>query len=184
VRKLARRGHDLDLPGLDKLFTRHIAAVGAVDEVRAEANRAAKEISASAKRGEDVTARREHARSLKSRIQELEETRQQSSAELEEFLLGAPNLPADDLPDGDSEKDADLVATWGTMPSSTSNRPTTWRSGSGSASSTSVALPSCPGRASPWPAEPAPALNGRSRTSCWTCTPSGTATPSSRYWRW
>ena len=116
VRKLARRGHDLDLPGLAELFTRHVAAVGAVDEARGEANRLAREINTSAAGGEDVATRREHARALKARIQELEENRREVGAELEELLLGVPNLPADDLPEGDSDADAELVDTWGTPP--------------------------------------------------------------------
>jgi seryl-tRNA synthetase len=114
VRKLARRGYDLDLAALEKLFSRRTATIGAADESRAESNRAAKEVGAAAKRGEDVTALREHARRLKTRIQDLEEQHRQLAAELEEFLIGVPNLPADELPDGDSDADAEQVSTWGT----------------------------------------------------------------------
>jgi seryl-tRNA synthetase len=116
VRKLARRGHQLDLARLEKLFSSQVSAVGAVDEARAEANRLAALIEASSKRGEDVTSQREHARSVKARVQELAERRRQLTVELEEFLLEVPNLPADDLPDGDSDEDAELVGTWGAKP--------------------------------------------------------------------
>lgn len=116
VRKLARRGFDLDLDALDKLFSGRTSTVSAADEARAEANRVAKEVGAAARRGEDVTALREHARELKTRIAELEEQHRSLAAELDEFLLGIPNLPADDLPDGRNDADAELVSTWGEPP--------------------------------------------------------------------
>jgi seryl-tRNA synthetase len=114
VRKLARRGHDLDLVALEKLFSRRTATIGEADESRAESNRVAKEVGAAARRGEDVTELRENARELKARIQDLEEQNRQLAVELEEFLTGIPNLPADELPDGDSDEDAEQVSTWGT----------------------------------------------------------------------
>jgi seryl-tRNA synthetase len=116
VRKLARRGHQLDLAQLESLFGRRTATVQAADDARAESNRAAKEVGAAAKRGEDVSELREHARTVKARIQELEEQHRTLAAELDEFLLGVPNLPADDIPDGKSDEDAEEVARWGEPP--------------------------------------------------------------------
>lgn len=113
VRKLARRGFALDLPALEKLFSTRTAVIGEADAARAESNRAAKEVGAAAKRGEDVTGPRERARDLKTRIQELEEHQRQLAAELDEFLIVIPNLPDDTLPDGNSDEDAELVSTWG-----------------------------------------------------------------------
>ncbi|MPZ81003.1 MAG: serine--tRNA ligase, partial [Actinophytocola sp.] len=116
ARKLARRGYHLDLTQLEKLFGQRTATVQAADESRAESNRAAKEVGAAAKRGEDASSLREHARTLKTRIQELEEQHRQLAAELDEFLLGVPNLPADELPDGNTEDDAEEVGRWGEVP--------------------------------------------------------------------
>jgi seryl-tRNA synthetase len=114
VRKLARRGFTLDLPALEKLFSRRTAVIGAVDEARAESNRVAKEVGAAAKRGEDVTVPRENARAAKARIAELEDEHRQLAAELDELLVGIPNLPSDESPDGSSDADAELVSSWGT----------------------------------------------------------------------
>jgi seryl-tRNA synthetase len=116
VRKLARRGFTLDLPALEELFSRRTAVIGQTDESRAESNRLAKEVGAAARRGEDVTAARERAKEVKARVQELEEEQRKLAAELEEFLLGIPNLPSDDLPDGNTDEDAELVSTWGEPP--------------------------------------------------------------------
>jgi seryl-tRNA synthetase len=116
VRKLARRGFALDLPALEKLFSRRTAVIGQTDEARAESNRLAREVGAAAKRGGDVTEARERAKAVKARVQELEEEQRTLAAELEEFLLDVPNLPSDDLPDGNTDEDAELVRTWGEPP--------------------------------------------------------------------
>jgi seryl-tRNA synthetase len=116
VRKLARRGFTLDLPALEQLFSRRTAVIGQTDESRAESNRLAKEVGAAAKRGEDVTALRERAKEVKGRVQELEEQQRKLAAELDELLIGIPNLPSDDLPDGNTDDDAELVRTWGEPP--------------------------------------------------------------------
>ena len=117
VRKLARRGFTLDLPALEKLFSQRTAVIGQTDESRAEANRVAKEVGAAAKRGEDVTELKEKARALKARVQELEEQQRRLAAELDELVLGIPNLPSDDLPDGNTDEDAEQVSSWGEPPS-------------------------------------------------------------------
>jgi seryl-tRNA synthetase len=116
VRKLARRGYQLDLAQLADLFGRRTATVQAADESRAESNRLAKEVGAAAKRGEDVTGPREHARTVKARVQELEDQHRKLAAELDEYLLGVPNLPADEIPDGSTDADAEEVARWGEPP--------------------------------------------------------------------
>lgn len=116
VRKLARRGFTLDLPALESLFSQRTTVIGQTDESRAESNRLAKEIGAAAKRGEDVTAARERAKEAKTRVQELEDRQRTLAAELEELLLGIPNLPSDELPDGNTDEDAELVRTWGEPP--------------------------------------------------------------------
>jgi seryl-tRNA synthetase len=116
VRKLARRGFTLDLPALEQLFSRRTAVIGQTDESRAESNRLAKEVGAAAKRGEDVTTLRERAKEVKGRVQELEEQQRKLAAELDELLIGIPNLPSDDLPDGNTDDAAELVRTWGEPP--------------------------------------------------------------------
>ncbi|KAA2253334.1 serine--tRNA ligase [Solihabitans fulvus] len=116
VRKLARRGYQLDLEHLDKLLSQRTTAVKQIDDARAESNRIAKELPAAAKRGEDVTALKERARALKTEIHEAEEQHRQFETELHEFLLSIPNLPEDRLPDGNSDEFAVEVRTWGTPP--------------------------------------------------------------------
>jgi len=121
VRRLARRGYTLDLPGLEALSSRRAAAIGRVDELRAESKRAAGEIGKAAKAGSaevpaDLTALKERARELKERIREAEEEVEAAEAALRDVLLAVPNLPSDDAPDGDSDADAVEVRRVGEPP--------------------------------------------------------------------
>lgn len=113
VRKLARRGFALDVEQVEKLLAQRNSTIKQGDEARAESKRSAAEVQQAAKRGEDVTELRDRARALKDRIQELEEQQRRADADLQELLLGIPNLPSDELPDGNTDEDAEEVRRWG-----------------------------------------------------------------------
>ncbi|MGA9312318.1 MAG: serine--tRNA ligase [Pseudonocardiaceae bacterium] len=113
VRKLARRGYELDLEQLDKLLTQRTSAIQRIDNARGEAKQVANQVQAKARAGEDVVELRERARALKTEIQQTEEQHRQFEADLQDFLLGIPNLPDDRLPDGNSDEFAVEVRTWG-----------------------------------------------------------------------
>ena len=111
VRKLARRGFTLDTAYLEKVLSGRNAAIGRGDEARAESKRLSAEVKKAS--AEDRPALVEQSRDLKSTIAEADEERARLDGELTEFLLGVPNLPADESPDGASDADAELVRTWG-----------------------------------------------------------------------
>lgn len=114
--KLRRRGYVLDTDRLSKLVSRRSEVISEGDQARAQSKKSAAEVQAAARRGEDITGLREQARQLKVRIGELEEEQRSVEAELTEFLLGIPNLPLDELPDGATEEYAEEIRTWGTPP--------------------------------------------------------------------
>ena len=95
----------------------------------------------------------ERARELKAVVADAETEARELDALLQDILLGIPNLPADDIPDGSSEDDARRP--------STSPRWTTSTSARSSASSTSPARRSWPARASSCCAAAAPSSSGR-----------------------
>ncbi|MHA6792507.1 serine--tRNA ligase [Pseudonocardia bannensis] len=111
VRRLARRGYHLDLAQLEKLLGGRNAAIQRGDEARAESKRIASAVKNASP--EERPALVERARELKSTVAAAEEEHKTLEAELQDFLLGVPNLPADELPDGSSDDDAELVRTWG-----------------------------------------------------------------------
>ncbi|KAA9166841.1 serine--tRNA ligase [Amycolatopsis acidicola] len=114
--KLRRRGYVLDTDRLGKLVSRRSEVIGQGDQARARSKKAAADVQAAARRGEDITGLREEARQLKVRIGELEEEQREVETELNELLLGIPNLPLDELPDGATEEYAEEVRRWGTPP--------------------------------------------------------------------
>jgi seryl-tRNA synthetase len=114
--KLRRRGYVLDTDRLSKLVSRRSEVISEGDQARAQSKKSAAEVQAAARRGEDITELREQARRLKVRIGELEEEQRAVEAELTEFLLGIPNLPLDELPDGATEEYAEEIRQWGTPP--------------------------------------------------------------------
>lgn len=116
VRRLARRGFELDLGQLQDLVSRRSKAIQHTDELRAQANQAAKNIGKIAREGGDVEAAKEQARRLKEDIQASDEAAATLDEELRAFLLTVPNLPADHAPEGDSEEFAEEVRRWGTPP--------------------------------------------------------------------
>jgi seryl-tRNA synthetase len=116
VRRLARRGYQLDLPALDELLNRRNSSIKTADDLRAESKRVAGAVGAAARGGGDVSALKDRARQLKDQIRDVEQQHEEAATALRELLLGIPNLPLDALPDGASEADAVEVRRWGTPP--------------------------------------------------------------------
>ena len=111
VRRLARRGHSLDLTSLEKLLAGRNSAIQRGDDARAESKRVA-----TAVKGADPDERAElvgRARDLKAVIAAAEQDSRALDAELTDLLLDIPNLPADEIPDGASEDDAEVVRVHG-----------------------------------------------------------------------
>jgi len=111
VRRLTRRGFALDVATLDKLLSGRNSAIRRADEARAEAKRVATSVKGAS--ADERPARVERARELKAVIASAEEEHRGLETELRDLLLGIPNLPADDLPDGTSDADAEHVRSWG-----------------------------------------------------------------------
>jgi seryl-tRNA synthetase len=114
VRKLARRGFHLDAASLEKLLAARNSAIQRGDEARAESKRVATAVKGAEPEERDALVAR--ARELKGVVAAAEEEHRTAEAELQEILLGIPNLPSDDLPDGASDEDAEPVRTWGEPP--------------------------------------------------------------------
>ncbi|GAA2031281.1 serine--tRNA ligase [Catenulispora yoronensis] len=117
VRRLARRGYSLDLSSLESLFSSRNSAIQATDQLRSEARRIAADVQKTAREGGDTVALKERARELKSEIAQREEEQEALQAQIRELMLSIPNLPSDDIPDGDSDDFAVEVRSHGAVPS-------------------------------------------------------------------
>jgi seryl-tRNA synthetase len=111
VRKLARRGFHLDVTSLEKLLASRNAAIARGDDARGETKRVATAVKGAG--ADERPALVERARELKAVVAAAEADHRELEAELQDALLGIPNLPADELPDGASDDDAEQVRSWG-----------------------------------------------------------------------
>ena len=125
VRRLARRGYALDLTALEKLLAARNAAIHRGDEARAESKRTATSVRSASPDERPVLV--ERARELKSVVADAEAEARELDAQLQDLLLGVPNLPADDVPDGSSEDDAELIRTWPSPSTQNESRSTSPR---------------------------------------------------------
>jgi seryl-tRNA synthetase len=114
VRKLARRGYVLDVAAVESLLAARNSAIQRGDAARAEGKQTAAAVKGAS--AEERPALVERARALKATAAAEDEAQQAAEAQLNELLLGIPNLPLDELPDGSSDADAELVRVWGEQP--------------------------------------------------------------------
>ena len=92
------------------------AHILAAETAQAERNKAPREIGAAKARGDDAEFERLRAlvAAKKAEIAELEEKARAEDQRLTDMLMGLPNLPLDDVPDGDDENDNVEINRWGT----------------------------------------------------------------------
>jgi seryl-tRNA synthetase len=103
-RGLARRGLPGEAKRLIEIDERRRAAIQKAEAALARRNAASREIGAAKKSNEEAAAQAlmaEVAR-LKAEIPKLEEDANTASKELEDKLAEIPNMPLDEVPDGDS----------------------------------------------------------------------------------
>ncbi|MEU1089957.1 serine--tRNA ligase [Streptomyces sp. NPDC005576] len=104
VRRLKRRGYDLDLDAISAMHERRRVAQQEVSLLRAELNRASRKRPRTGDGANPVD--RESVRALRTEVQAAESRARTADEEATAFLLAIPNLPADSVPDGNTEQDA------------------------------------------------------------------------------
>ncbi len=104
---LSRRGMDAMSSKIIDIDTARRAAIQKAEDAQAEANKAAKEVGAAKGRGDEAEFERLRAlvAEKKGEIAALNEAAKGHDQELHDLLLAIPNLPYDDVPDGDDEDD-------------------------------------------------------------------------------
>lgn len=116
---LAKRGAaplSADILKIDEERRDHLKAL---QDAQAQRNSASKEIGKAKASGDEAAANAaiEAVAKIKSFIQSGEETEREINERLEALLSSIPNLPHDDVPQGASEDDNELVRTVGDVPS-------------------------------------------------------------------
>lgn len=98
------------------LDARRRANILAAETAQAERNAASKDIGLAKSKGDDAEFDRLRAlvAAKKEEIAKLEEAARHDDAALNDLLMGLPNLPLDDVPDGADEADNVEIGRWGT----------------------------------------------------------------------
>ena len=112
---LARRGLPPAAAGILKLDEIRRARIAAAEAALAERNAASREVGAAKARGDEAGFERLRAlvAEKKDATARLEAEAEAADAGLRELLLGIPNLPYDDVPDGPDETANVEIRRWG-----------------------------------------------------------------------
>ena len=116
---LRRRGVAFDLAQFERLETTRKALTKRAESLRRERNEASKRIAEMKRAGEDASAAIKDAELTGGEISAANAALESFETDYQAFMLGLPNLPEDDVPDGDSEQDNVELGRFGTPPSFT-----------------------------------------------------------------
>ena len=113
---LARRGLSPMSADILALDDARRARITAAEQAQAERNAASKDVGKAKASGDEAEFERLRAlvADKKDEIARLEDEAKAEDARVQDLLLGIPNAPLDDVPDGDDEADNSEIRRWGT----------------------------------------------------------------------
>ena len=119
--QLARRGSEFAqaIDGVVSLVTSRRELTRKTELLQAERNTASDAMAKLAKSGDKqgMAARRDELKALSETVKALEIDLAGVESQIEEILLGIPNVPHESVPDGQTEDKNVVVRTWGEKPS-------------------------------------------------------------------
>ncbi|MBN9887615.1 serine--tRNA ligase [Salipiger abyssi] len=113
---LSRRGLDAQSSSVLAIDEERRAAIHAAETAQAEQNRASKEVGKAKASGDEAEFERLRAlvSAKKSEVAEMQAKAKELDTQLTDLLMGMPNLPYDDVPEGADEDDNVEIRRWGT----------------------------------------------------------------------
>lgn len=114
---LTNRHATVDLDAVLAVDASRRALVHEVEQLRAEQNRAGEEIARRKREKQDAGAQLDAMKSVSARIKELEEKVRAVDSDLQDRMLGIPNLPDASVPVGADESANRVERVWGQPPS-------------------------------------------------------------------
>lgn len=111
--KLARRGFKLDIDTLRTFEERRKVLQVETENLQAERNARSKSIGQARARGEDIEPLRMEVNALGEKLDSAKAELDALQANIRDFSMGIPNLPADDVPAGKDENDNLEITRWG-----------------------------------------------------------------------
>ena len=102
---LGRRKEEVDIDGVIALDDKRRALLFEVEGLKAKQNEVTKQIPVMKKEGKDTTEIFAQMKEISEKIKELDSETRNVEAELNRIMLTIPNIPSDDVPDGDTDED-------------------------------------------------------------------------------
>lgn len=102
---MARRKENVDIDAVIALDDKRRSLLFEAEGLKAKQNEVTKQIPVMKKEGKDTTSLLEEMKALSAKIKELDVKTREVEADLNKMMLTIPNIPADDVPDGDSDAD-------------------------------------------------------------------------------
>ena len=102
---LARRKEDVDIDAVLAVDDKRRALLTEVEALKAKQNEVTKQIPVMKKEGKDTTAVFAEMKQISEKIKDLDASTREVEAELNKMMLTIPNIPCDDVPDGDTDED-------------------------------------------------------------------------------
>lgn len=112
--QLARRGLKLDTEQLSSLETKRKELQVAAEQLQSERNSRSKSIGKAKAAGEDIQPLLDEVANLGDKLKQAQNDLNQVQDELQKIILGIPNIPAPDVPEGSDEEDNREERRWGT----------------------------------------------------------------------
>jgi seryl-tRNA synthetase len=113
ARLLARRGFDLDQQRFARLESRRKELQVGTQRLQNERNERSKGIGQAKARGEDIRALLEEVSALGDRLKGAQARLSEVQQELDELVMGIPNIPHETVPDGRDESANLEIRRWG-----------------------------------------------------------------------
>ncbi len=114
AQRLRKKKFTLDVDHLTKLDAKRREVQLETEALQNERNARSKEIGKAKAEGRDIGDILKSMDSLKDSLESKKDLLGTLQEELNDYLLGVPNVPDASVPDGDSEEDNQVVSTWGT----------------------------------------------------------------------
>ncbi len=113
---IRKRRMDLNIEDFLSLDEKRKSIIREVEALRKELNSKSKEVGKLKAKGIDVSEMVKELSIVSDRIKSLEKEKKEVEDKLFDFRARIPNIPAPDVPEGDSDKDNVEIKKWGEMP--------------------------------------------------------------------
>jgi len=111
---LRLKGYVLDTEAFNKLENKRKSLQVDTQNLQSERNSKSKSIGKAKAQGADIQPLLDEVASLGDRLKQAEHELEALQQQIDDLVLGIPNLPDSSVPEGDSEEDNEVVVQWGT----------------------------------------------------------------------